>query len=179
MLKVPRTISYFLLSQMDSSNGLSSGLVYNQKQNDKWALEISYTGYNSFYLYTNNIMKFRFDEKYSVGKWGPVGLIALGGAALYYSKSVGGGLAGDVGGIVTLNVNDDLAGSFQLNGIIFRDGVELNVEPEVHFIPAFVNKNMELYLGGRLEASMVGTSFNGSQGGKFNFYVNAGVRCGI
>lgn len=179
MLKTPKTISYFILNQTDTSNGLSSGLVYDQKQSDKWALEISYTGYKSVYLYTNNIMKFRFDEKYRVGKIGPVGLIGLIGAALYYSKSVGGGLAADAGGIVTLDIVENLAFSLQLNGIFFKDGLEMNVEPEFHLVPAFINKDIEVYAGGRVEGSMVGYTFDGSQGGKFNTNINVGIRAGF
>lgn len=177
LLKKPRTLSYFLLVPTDASS-ISSGLVFNQKQNDKMALEVSMTAYKSFYLLTKNVTKIRIDEKYKLVQWGSLGLTGLAGAALYYAPNVGLGLAGDVGGIVVLDLLENLAISLPINGIIFRDGLEINIEPTVNYLPPFW-KDIETYAGVRVEGSMVGFANDGSQGGKFNFYANFGVRGGI
>lgn len=177
LLKAPRTLSYFLLVPTDASS-ISSGLVFNQKQNDKMALEVSMTAYKSFYLLTRNVTKIRIDEKYKLVQWGSLGLTGLAGAAFYYAPNVGLGLAADVGGIAVLNIMENLAVSLPVNGIIFRDGMEINIEPEINYLPPFW-KDIETYAGVRIEGSMIGFSSDGSQGGRFNFYANFGVRGGI
>ncbi|KAF0133683.1 MAG: hypothetical protein FD145_1142 [Candidatus Saganbacteria bacterium] len=177
LLKSPRTLSYFLLVPTDFSS-ISSGLVYNHKQNDRLMLEASYTSYKSFYLLTNNITKIRLNAKYKLLEFGPASLTGLGGMALYYAPSVGLGLAGDVGGIVSINILKELAAALLINGIIFRDGIEINAEPAIYYTPGFL-MNTELYVGLRIEGSMVGFANDGSSGGKFNFNINAGARVGI
>lgn len=177
LLKSPRTISYFVLVPTDSTSP-SSGLVYNQKQNEKFNLEISYTSYKSLYLLTNNITKLRFDEKYKFID-GPITLVGLAGPAIYYSPSVGAGLAIDAGGVLSAGILNNLAVAFSLSGTFFRDGLEFDAEPAIYFAPEFINDNLEFYLGGRIEGAMVGYSFDGTQGGKVNFYANAGIRTKI
>lgn len=178
LLKKPRTISYYLLSVADQSS-LSSGLVYNQQQNEKMALEVSYAGYKSFYLLTKNITKIRIDEKYKLFEFGPIGLTGLGGVAILYAPSVGGGVAADVGGILSAKVLEDLAFSLPLNFIIYGDGTEMDASATINYNPAFL-KDYEIYGGGRVEAQMVGgLDSQGSQGGKVTFYLELGLRSAI
>lgn len=178
LIKKPKTLSYFALYSIDRSL-FSSGLVYNQKQNEKMALEVSYLSYNSIYLLTRNVTKIRIDEKYKLAQLGPVGLTGLAGCAVLYAPSVGGGLAGDLGGILTIDLLEGLAAAIPLNILVYSDGSEMNLSPTINYNPGFW-PNSEIYGGGRIEAQMVG-GFNsqGSQGGKINFYLELGYRAGL
>ncbi len=177
LIDKPKTLGYFLLAPIDGGN-LSSGLVYNQKQNEKMAFEASLTAYKSIYLLTKNVTKIRLDQKYKVGQYGPVGLTVLAGPAIYYAPAVGPGLALDLGGILTLDIADGLVASVPLNMIFFSDGREVNLAPTLSWRPAF-RPDLEIFGGARIEPQLVGASIDNTSSGKINFYLCAGVRTGL
>lgn len=177
VLNKPKTLGYYLLSATERSM-LSSGLVYTQKQNDKLSLEISYTGYQSFYLLTKNVTKIRVDGKYKLVEWGILGLYGMGGAAMLYSPSVGPGLALDAGGVAALNIMEGLGVAIPLNFLFFNDGTEMNFAPTINYKPPFWE--YEIYGGMRGEAQIIGGFGSaGSSGGKLSLYLEFGLRAGL
>jgi hypothetical protein len=177
LLKSPKTIGLFILLPNNSSD-ISSGLVYNQKQNEKLAFEVSCINYYKIYPFMKNVIKLRADGKYKLFKFGPAAVTVLAGPTVYYASSVGAGLAADIGGMISINVSDYLAPSLTINTTIFKDGIGCDVEPMISFAPAFL-KNTEIFCGVRLEASMAGFSFNEILKGKYNFYLDTGARIGF
>jgi hypothetical protein len=65
-----------------------------------------------------------------------------------------------------------------LTGDLFKDGLGCDVEPTISFAPAFI-RNTEIFGGVRFEGSMVGFSTANISGGKYDYYVDMGVRIGI
>jgi len=177
LLKTPKTLSCFFLLPTDSSV-ISSGLVYNQKQNDKLALEVSGTFYENIYPFTKNAARIRVNEKYKISEFGPVTLTVMAGPAIYYAPGTGLGLAADAGGIFSVKISGNLAASLAINGTIFKDGIGLDAEPMINFAPPFLI-NTEIYGGARLETSMAGFSLTGVSSGMIKYYANAGLRIGF
>ena len=143
------------------------------------ALEVSYTAYQSFYLFTKGITKIRINEKYKLISLGPVDFTGIGGMVFLYAPNVGGAVAINAGGIAKAKINDSFAVSLELSFIKYNDGVEIGFSPNVIIKPAF-NSNVEIYSGARIEAQIIGSlSSMGSQGGKVNTYLELGLRTGI
>lgn len=177
LLKNQKTIGCFILSPTNSTN-ISAGLVYNQKQNEKLAFEVLCTNYYKVYPFTKNVIKIMVDGKYKLFERGPATVTVLAGPVIYYAPGIGAGLATNIGGIIHANIFDNLVVSMAVNGIIFGDGIGGDAEPGVSFAPAFL-KNTEFYGGVRLEASMIGFTFDDVSSGKINYYLITGVRIGI
>jgi hypothetical protein len=177
LLKNQKTIGLFLLSPSNSSD-MSTGAVYHQKKNDKLALEISCVNYYMVYPFMKNVLKLRADGQYKWLQLGPATITAIAGPTIYFASSVGASLAVDVGGIIYLNILDNLAASLAFDATIFKDGIGCDVEPMISFVPPFL-KNTEIFGGMRMEASMVGFSTDGISHGKINYYLDAGLRIGL
>lgn len=177
VLNNQKTFSYFFMSPTDFSS-ISSGIVFHQRQNDRLAFEASGTAYKSPYLFTKNVTKIRLDSQYKLIEFGMLSLIGIAGPAIYYAPSVGAGLAVDVGGILAIKPLSGFGAGLAVNALIFKDGMEFNAEPTINLALGFV-RNAEVYAGMRVEGSVVGFANDGSQGGKFNFYANAGLRVGL
>ena len=181
LLKADRTAGYYVLDNLERSL-FSSGLTYSQKQNDKLSLEANYTCYRSLFIISNNITKLSAYEKYRLLEFGPVSLYGSAGIGIIYSTAAGGGVTFNAGPLVTAKITDRIAAIVPIYFIFFSDGFQIDASPSINFVPGIFNDNLELYLGGKIEAQMVG-SFASSTGqntdGKASFYGLLGVRAGL
>jgi hypothetical protein len=177
LLKNQKTIGLIMLLPQNSTN-ISPGFVYHQKQDEKIAFEISGVNYYMIYPFMRNVIKLRADGQYKLLKLGPAMITSIAGPTLYSASSVGAGLAIDLGGIISANILDNLAPSLAINISIFKDGIGCDVEPMISFAPPFL-KNTEIFGGYRLEASMPVFTSDVILSGKYNFYLDAGVRVGF
>jgi len=176
VLGAKKTLGYFLMPSTSFSH-CSSGLVYNQKDDDRWETEVLYTSYRSFYLITSNITQLVVHKRYKVAQWGGFGISALAGGGIIYSPAVGGGAIGDAGGLFTLRLSDSLALAAPVYFSIFTDGFNVYITPDFNYKLPFWNEK-ELFGGFRFEADVVGNpGSSGSSGSaKLNTYFVLGLR---
>ncbi|MFA6549261.1 MAG: hypothetical protein WCT39_04945 [Candidatus Margulisiibacteriota bacterium] len=175
-----KTLGYYL---MPSSGGgdASSGLVFSYRQKDKPDFEAIFTSYKSAYLLTKNMSQLILFNKYRLVEYGFFrlsGLIGLGGV---YSPAVGGGLTGNIGGEIVLSPMSNFKLGLPAYFSIFNDGFMMTVCPQINYCPAFMPKTA-FFLGGRIDASMVGTlssMSSASDSGKVNTYGVFGFRQSI
>ena len=175
LIEADKSLGYYLMPNSTMSH-YSSGLVFNQKNAVQSEIEILYTSFQSVYLLTTNLTQINAHKKYKLAQLGPLGLTGVLGLGFMYSPAFGGGVVGDVGGIITLNVLKDLAFSFPLYGSLFTDGMMMNFFANLNFKPAFL-RGLELFGGYKLDARMVGFgSTPGAQGGTMYSYCTLGLR---
>lgn len=176
LLKTHKTFSGFLLAPTDSSD-TSWGLAYCQKQTEKLAIEVSGILYNKTYPFAKSVTRIKIDAKYQASKFHAVTMTALAGPEIYYSMNTGAGLALDLGGIISVS-NGAVATSLAMNSTLFQDGLGFDIEPMINYAPPFL-KNTEIYIGYRMEGSMVGFSLTGISSGQTKYFTNLGLRMGL
>jgi len=175
-----KTLGYYLMPPTGGGD-ISSGLVYSSRQKDKPDFEAIFTAYKSPYLLTKNMSQLILFNKYKLldsGFFRFSGLIGLGGV---YSPAVGGGLTGNIGGEIVLSPMNNLKLGLPFYVSLFNDGMMTTVCPQIDFCPGAMPKTT-FFLGGRVEASMLGTlssMSSASDSGKFSTYGIFGFRQAI
>jgi hypothetical protein len=177
LLKNKRSVGLFVLLP-SISNNLSPGIVFNQKQNEKWSIELSCANYYKIYPFVKDVLKIRTYGKYRLVSSETDCVMIFGGPVLYFVPEAGTGFAADVGSMVSVNIFNNLAASFLADISFFRDGIGIELEPMISFAPAFL-RNTEIFIGYRIEASKVGYSMSDIESSKINYYVDTGVRIGF
>lgn len=179
LIKSQRTLGYYLMPNVENQ-AISSGLVFNSKNDDGSQTEILYTGFRSAFLLTTNITQINAHRKYRVVQYGMLNLDAMVGLGLMYSPATGGGLTADIGAVPIVRFMDNAAVAMPIYGYIFSDGFMMNVSPTMYANPDIL-KGYEVYGGMRIDIRAVGgfSQMISSGTGSMNTYLTFGIRGAI